>query len=349
MDLFLDAVDTSRIHISDFKYISLYPLLASYWDKPLIELPENLRNRVRDAVQSWDEIESQNPPITRGKAITIKQERIKWFDIKRDYSQEWETYIALQGYIKGGYQIGNYPSGKFIPDQNGYEIGILPERIAEARAASRTNIADMLERKVKIPLERIIREHGVHWPNSDPALWKALSTFKEITLAEIINEFNEQGNEECLKELKQVDLYLMRILRLDGSRINRKYPLLEEEIKKNANAILAHSNMNIGDTEIVQSNSDSKIQDGSIYKSESIIPVDNYKKCVIRKSMILNWLRQNNLDHENLPLPQKNGLAGFKAICKKELCKNKKIFSSASIFDREWQNLRDNGEIKDAQ
>jgi len=66
-----------------------------------------------------------------------------------------------------------------------------------------------------------------------------------------------------------------------------------------------------------------------------------------RCDAILKWLKDNDYDPQNLPPPLKKGLPTIKAPCSEELCKNKKMFSSKGLFEKAWQQLRDDGEIKE--
>ena len=68
-----------------------------------------------------------------------------------------------------------------------------------------------------------------------------------------------------------------------------------------------------------------------------------------RCAVILNWLATNKHDPLNIPAPLKNGLATVKADCRKELCKNKMMFSSRSLFDKAWQQLRDDKKVKEQE
>ena len=60
-----------------------------------------------------------------------------------------------------------------------------------------------------------------------------------------------------------------------------------------------------------------------------------HKRC----DAILNWLKENNFDPQDLPKPRKNGLRTVKADCRDELCKNKELFSSRGLFEKAWQQL----------
>lgn len=114
MCIFHEYVEINSADYSDSGYIPLYPLLNRYWDKPLAEMPQKLRFRVEKAVPSWDKIDSSYRSINDSVSqLTLRQKCVFLYDIKRDPTQEWETYIALEGYIRGGYSPAEYPLGGY--------------------------------------------------------------------------------------------------------------------------------------------------------------------------------------------------------------------------------------------
>lgn len=61
---------------------------------------------------------------------------------------------------------------------------------------------------------------------------------------------------------------------------------------------------------------------------------------------ILLWIKSNNYDPLKFPVPLQ-GKAGVKKDCRDELCKNKQIFLSISVFNTAWDRLRCNRKIID--
>lgn len=232
--MFFDVVMPSKLHDGEDGYIPLYPLLAKFWDKLLVVMPEKLRQRVENAVPSWDEIADQDSTLSKSGELTTRQKRIRWFDIKRDVSQEWKTYIALQGYIYGGYDNHSYLPGGFVPGGKGFIRGYLPKQIDHARKNTNESIANVLYDEVALPLEKISREVGIHWPNPDPLLWTALSKFREVKLISLIKIAEEKNDKLLVDELKFTFTYIYRILNLQRYRMN---PQIEVEWRANAGVL----------------------------------------------------------------------------------------------------------------
>jgi hypothetical protein len=229
--MFFDMVMPSELHVGEDGYIPLYPLLAKFWDKLLAAMPEKLRQRVKDAVPSWDEIADQDSILHKTGELTTRQKRIRWFDIKRDDTQEWRTYIALQGYIQGGYARDGYPSGEYVPDGKNFRRGYLPKNINRAMKDNNESIANVLHNDVALPLEQICRDVGIHWPDPEPVLWKSLCKFREFSLSRLVKEAEEKNDEQLVEELKFVSIYIHKILSLDRHRMS---PQIESEWKANA-------------------------------------------------------------------------------------------------------------------
>lgn len=229
--MFFDVVMPNKLHFDENGYIHLYPLLTQYWDKTLADMPEKLRQRVENAVPSWDEIADQDSMLSKTGELTTRQKRIRWFDIKRDVTQEWETYIALQGYIHGGYSTHSYPPGGFVPGCTGFMRGYLTKQIDQAKKNMNESIANVLYNEVALPLEKISRGVGIHWPNPDPLLWTALSKFREMKLSSLIKIAEEKNDKFLVDELKFTYTYIYRILNLQRHRMN---PQIEAEWKANA-------------------------------------------------------------------------------------------------------------------
>ena len=60
---------------------------------------------------------------------------------------------------------------------------------------------------------------------------------------------------------------------------------------------------------------------------------------------ILNWLNAHGYEPMQLPI-EPSGKPGIKKACGDELCQNKKMFSSGSVYKTAWERLRANGETK---
>jgi hypothetical protein len=96
------------------EYKPIYPRLADYWDKPLVELPEDLHGVV-DRIfwaHGWD-----------AETVEQRQQLVRNHDWYRDPAQEAETW----------YELFNYAHA----DEDGLDASALSHRIAEARADSR--------------------------------------------------------------------------------------------------------------------------------------------------------------------------------------------------------------------
>lgn len=232
--MFFDVVISSDLHVGKDGYIPLYPLLTEFRDKSLAVMPEKLRQRVKDAVPSWDEIADQDSMLNKTGELTTRQKRIRWFDIKRDVTQEWETYIALQGYIHGGYSTHSYPPGGFVPGCTGFMRGYLTKQIDQAKKNMNESVANVLYNEVALPLDKISREVGIHWPNPDPLLWTALSKFREMNLSSLIKIAEEKNDKLLVDELKFTFTYIYRILNLQRHRMN---PQIEAEWIANAGVL----------------------------------------------------------------------------------------------------------------
>jgi hypothetical protein len=344
--MFFDIAITDKVHVEEYKYIPLYPLLTQYWDKTLADMPEKLQLRIENAVSSWDEIIDQDTMMSKADGLTIRKNRIRWYDIKRDYDQEWETYIALQGYIQGGYNNHSYPPCEYVPGGRGFMRGYLPKQIEKAKENNNESIANVLYNDVALPLEKICKEVGIHWPNPEPLLWKALCKFREMKLSRLLKMAEEKNDKLLVDELNFSFVYIERILRLQRNRMN---PRIESEILANAIAQGASFALNSDkkfDESLKQCRAIADNNNNGFYESETAVD-ESMRKVYLRGKAILYWLQENKHDPKHLPPPKKNGLPGIKAICKKELCNNIKLFSSDGTFEKAWQKLRDDGEIND--
>lgn len=346
MCIFHEYVEINSADYSDSGYIPLYPLLNRYWDKPLAEMPQKLRFRVEKAVPSWDKIDSSYRSINDSVSqLTLRQKCVFLYDIKRDPTQEWETYIALEGYIRGGYSPAEYPLGGYVPDSSNFLRGQLPVRIDKTISNGMTSVADAMRDDVAMPLEKICSEFGIHWPNPNPLLWSELYQFREMTLPSLIDKAKCENNDLLVTELGYVSTYISRILNLDRQRVGKP---IELEWETTAAAQASPIFLELGKIS-PDKLTPKQIQEGDykIWVEEEYDAAGGEPMRIVRQrgNAILSWLKKNNHDPQDLPAPFKNGLATVKSICRRDLCKNKKMFSSEKLFEKAWQQLRNDKEI----
>lgn len=220
MYMFSEIFEENRADYCDSGYIPLYPLLNGYWNKMLSDMPQTLRHRVEKAVPGWNDIYYLRAIGCDLSNFTIPQARVRLYDIQRDHTQERKTYIALEGYIRGGYSPTGYPLGKFVPDGEYFRRGQLPERIDNAISHGMASVADAMRDDVALPLEKICSEVGTHWPCAEPLLWEALCKFREMTLPGLIVKATWEANEDLISELDYVSTYIYRILNLERHNVD---------------------------------------------------------------------------------------------------------------------------------
>lgn len=218
MCVYIASFKKNRADYCGSGYIPLYPLLNGYWDKPLAEMPQTLRLRVEEAVPSWDKIYRSRSIEHDPDQLTTA--RVQLYDMQRDHTQERETYIALEGYIRGGYTPNGYPPGKYVPDGEGFIRGQLPDRINKIASNGMASVADTLREHVALPLEKICSEVGIHWPCTEPHLWEALCKFREMTLSALIDKVKCEKNNKLVTELGYVSTYIYRILNLERHHVD---------------------------------------------------------------------------------------------------------------------------------
>ncbi len=333
MIMFSEFVDTNQADRCDSGYILLYPLLNLYWEKQLTEMPQTLRLRVKRTIPGWDKTEGSYPNAHNAGQLTIRQKRVRSHDIKRDPTQEWKTYIALEGYIRGGYSPTEYPLVEYEPDGNGFLRSQLADRIDETNNNGRTSVAVALRDDVVLPLEIICREVGIHWPNPEPRLWEALCKFDVMTLPSLKRKAKEENNDQLVIELEYVSTYIYRILNLDRDRMDER---IESELKANAaaQAISAPAKSEWKINTIIRTVH-------SLAKYEKRYPVGNQQD-----DAILKWLCENGYDPLKLPEGE-NGKAGLRKSCGDAVCiKKDGLFNSRKIFFTAWDRVRANGGTK---
>lgn len=235
MYMHFESFEENRADYCGSGYIPLYPLLNRYWDKPLAEMPQTLRFRVEKAVPSWDDIYRSCSIEHAPAQLTTTQVRIQLYDMQRDHTQERKTFIALKGYIRGGYTPNGYPSGKYVPEGEGFIRGQLPDRIDKIASNGMASVADTLREQVALPLEKICHEVGTHWTSTEPLLWKELCKFREMTLTGLLDKAKCEKNNDLATELGYVSTYIYRILNLERHHVDPEGEI-ESEWKANAAA-----------------------------------------------------------------------------------------------------------------
>ena len=299
------------------QYNQLYPLLKDYWDKPLTEMPEDLRLRVKFAVPSWDDIDSSNMSHDGSSQRKVRQQLIKYYEWHQDPSQERDTYKALREF------------------QDEKLKGMIDEAIRNGIAS----VAVALRDDVALSLEKIISEVGIHWPETEPILWRSLYRFREKTLPIIRDQAKVDKDSHLVLALDEISLQIHIILRAQQYRMGDE---IESEL--NANAAENPSHVFVKREEMSKEKPTLK----PLREDERNVGSMREKHIKIirgRCDAILTWLKANNCDPQNLPPPLKNGMATVKAACREELCKNTKMFYSINYFNKTWQRLRDNKEI----
>jgi len=233
MYMFSEFIEKNRADYCGSRYIPLYPLLNGYWNKPLAEMPQTLQLRVEKIVPSWDDNCCLSLIEHDSAQLTIPQVRVQLYDMQRDHTQERETYIALEGYIRGGYAPEYYPLGQYVPYGEKFKRGQLPDRIDKANSNGMASVVDALHVDVALPLEKICREVGIHWSCTEPRLWKALCKFREMTLPALLDKAKCEKNNDLVTELGYVSTYIYRILNLERHHVD---PMGEIESEWKANA-----------------------------------------------------------------------------------------------------------------
>lgn len=94
-------------------------------------------------------------------------------------------------------------------------------------------------------------------------------------------------------------------------------------------------------TVLVDENSLQNKNDQIVITPIKIIPVSKQQEFAI-----LSWLKAKNINPKDLPKPDK-GKSGVKKLCREELLKQTKLFSSSNVFDKAWERLRKDLEIQD--
>lgn len=200
-----------------WQYIPLYPLLESFWSEPLEKMPAELRLRVKYAVSSWDALDNLDRIARAPAQLTIRQKRIRTYDIECDVTQEWETYEALNKYITEGN---------------------LHDRIEEAISNVKVPVADALRDDVALPLKKILSEVGIHWPDPKPLLWNALCQFSKIELPSLIEKAKGENNDYLVAELGYVSTEIYKILNVQRYHVGK-----EIELEWEANALAQASSV----------------------------------------------------------------------------------------------------------
>jgi hypothetical protein len=299
------------------QYNQLYPMLKDYWDKPLAEMPEDLRFRVKFAVPSWDDIDSSNVRHVGSSQVTVRQQLIKYYEWHQDPSQERDTYKALREF------------------QDEKLRGMIDEAIRNGIAS----VAVALRDDVALSLEKIICEVGIHWPETEPLLWRSLYRFREKTLPIIRDQAKVDKDSHLVLALDEISSQIHIILRAQQYRMGD-----EIELELNANAAENPSHVFVKLEEMFKEKPTLK----PLREDERNVGSMREKHIRIirqRCDAILSWLKANNYDPQDLPPPLKNGMATVKATCRVELCKNTQMFSSLGLFEKAWQQLRADKEI----
>ena len=120
-------------------------------------------------------------------------------------------------------------------------------------------------------------------------------------------------------------------------------PLLADSNEKKLNELAANLEEINKQLELPYSAAASAAQDKAGDISNERCPVAKQQE-----NAILGCLRTNKHDPQKIPVPLP-GKAGVKMVCWDQLCKNRGLFSSRSVFKTAWERLRANGGIKDAK
>lgn len=181
------------------QYHLLYPLLTDYWNKPLAELPQALQLRVKYAVPGWDDIDNSEPCAIHHRQLTTRQKLVKFYDMHRDITQEYNTYSALTEYIQGAK---------------------LQAMIDKANENGMASVAVVLSDNVALPLKEIKSEVGIHWPNLEPLLWRSLYRFRENSLSVIRDKAKSDKDMHLVLALDEVSLCINKILNIQRYRMD---------------------------------------------------------------------------------------------------------------------------------
>lgn len=197
-------------------YHQLYPLMDSYWDASLSDMPDELRLTVMHAVPSWDQIFDSENEVGRLSKVMIRRIRVISYDIKFDLSQEQWTRIGLREYLD-------------------IDEGRLNMRIDDAFADVQHSVATILHEHVELPLREIYCKFAVHWPDPYPSLWRELYKFRKMNLIWLTEYAKRGGSCYLIDVMKELDLDIYKLLERDGCNID--YKTIEAEFEINTAAI----------------------------------------------------------------------------------------------------------------
>jgi len=323
-------------------YIPLFPLLADYWDKPLAELPEELRVRVkkREAIEDKTHVIGYKPkmdangdliPNADGSYPAWEEEYATRYE--GDFILSWDELKTVERRKEMVIQIDDHNDPNSIANtvtelvmylgtDDGLqgELGVM---IGNARSKGQSSVAVTLK-ELSDELAVIVNADN-HRSVSDSSPWRKLYLFSK-KLPAMKDAAKGRNDYDLALALDDVSKQIERILDIDRERVG-------DDVVA---AIDAEDTQRVTPTATTDTG-----RDGATVGQDKPMPIIQ-QRC----NAILHWLTTNKHNPLNLPPPQKQGLSTVKADCRKVLCQNKKMFSSRSLFDKAWQQLHDDKKVK---